>query len=507
MNIAADGPHARLRWGVYWILIAVGTGALLGRVGAVDSVDRVALEQDRLKRIEPTLKKKRQQFEKQGLAPEAIEEKLAEIEEGLYRSAKQTRPFLSANDRSRWCTLRALVEDDLRVEGYPFSIDKVIQEPGWDTIDMVKHDGHVFSSKPPLYPVMMAGVYWAIYKTTGMTLGTHPYVVGRMMLVLFNVLPMAFFFYVIARLVERFAATDWSRIFVMATAVFGTFLTTFAIVVNNHVTAAVSAAIAIYAAARILCDGQQKPRYFILAGVFAAFTMANELPAGAFFVALSGLLLWKAPWRTLAVYTPAAAVVMAAFFATNWIAHESLKPPYMHRSEGDDWYDYTYERNGRVIESYWRNPAGVDRGEPSAATYAVHVLVGHHGIFSLTPVWIISFAGMLMWILQRENRQLRELGVLIAAVTLICLAFYLTRPLHFRNYGGVTCGLRWMFWFAPLWLLTMLPGCDLLARRRWTQAVGLLALMLSVLSVSYPTWNPWVHPWLMYFFSYMGWLG
>ena len=29
------------------------------------------------------------------------------------------RPFLSANDRSRWCTVRALVEDDMRVEGAP----------------------------------------------------------------------------------------------------------------------------------------------------------------------------------------------------------------------------------------------------------------------------------------------------------------------------------------------------------------------------------------------------
>ena len=212
--------------------------------------------------------------------------------------------------------------------------------------------------------------------------------------------------------------------------------------VNNHVTAAVSAAIAIYAAVRILCDGQRQPRYFILAGVFAAFTMANELPAGAFFVALSGLLLWRVPWRTLAVYTPAAAVVVAAFFATNWIAHESLKPPYMHRSEGDNWYDYTYERNGRVIESYWRNPAGVDRGEPSAVTYAAHVLVGHHGIFSLTPVWIISFAGMLMWIVQRENRQLRELGRVDRRGDVDLFGLLLnptaTLPQLWRRYLGLT---------------------------------------------------------------------
>ena len=89
-------------------------------------------------------------------------------------------------------------------------------------------------------------------------------------------------------------------------------------------------------------------------------------------------------------------------FGTNWFAHGSLKPAYLHDSGKDNWYDFTYQRNGREVESYWKHPAGIDRGEPSPKVYALNVLVGHHGIFSLTPVWLLSLAGMFLWMWPRR---------------------------------------------------------------------------------------------------------
>ena len=169
----------------------------------------------------------------------------------------------------------------MRVEGAPYAIDKVIQQPNWDTIDMVKHDGHLYSSKPPLLPTLMAAVYWPIYRFTGATLGTHPYEIGRFMLVLFNVVPLVIDFVLLARLVERFGTTDWGRMFVMAAAVFGTFLTTFAVTINNHLPAAVCAAAAVYAAVRIWFDGERRLRYFVVAGLFGALAAVNELPAAS----------------------------------------------------------------------------------------------------------------------------------------------------------------------------------------------------------------------------------
>jgi hypothetical protein len=177
----------------------------------------------------------------------------------------------------------------------------------------------------------------------------------------------------------------------------------------------------------------------------------------------------------------------------------------MHRSASDpadNWYDYTYLRDGKPRESYWRNPVGIDRGEPSPAKYALHATVGHHGIFSLSPVWILSVWGAVLW---WRNGRGRELAAFIAALSIVCLAFYLARPQVDRNYGGMTSGLRWLFWFAPLWLVALLPAVDRLGASRLGRGLALVLLALSVMSASYPTWNPWTHPWLWNFVSYLGW--
>ncbi len=462
MNESAD-TTARLRWSIYWLLIAVGVGGMMGRILAVNSVDRVALESH---------------LHRQG-----------------RKDWQRQRPFLSANDRSRWATVRSLVEHGT------YAIDDVVSEPGWDTIDMVKHadrDGQprLYSSKPPLLATLMAGPYWVIHRTTGATLGDYPYEVGRFMLVLCNLAPLVVYFVVMACLVERLGTTDWGRVFTMAAAVLGTFLTTFVVTINNHEPAAVCVAIALFAGVRIWLDDRRQIGYFVLAGACAAMAFACELPALSFLALLGVGLLWKAPRETLIGYVPAALVVAVAFFGTNYIAHESFRPPYMHRSTtdpADDWYDYTYVRDGRERDSYWRDPVGIDRGEPCIGKYALHATFGHHGVFSLTPIWLLSVWGaVLLW---RQER-CRALAALIVVLSIVCMTFYILRPELDRNYGGMTSGFRWMFWFAPMWLVALLPAADRLSRSRVGQGIALVLLALSVMSASYPTWNPWTHPWL-----------
>ncbi len=444
------------------MLIFLSAGAMLGRILAVDSVDR---------------------------------------KPGTHR------PFLSANDRSRWRTVRALVENDMCVPGKPYAIDKVIQQPNWDTIDMVKHDGYLYSSKPPLMPTLMAAAYWPVYRFGGATLGTHPYEIGRAMLLLFNLVPMLMYFVLLASLVERFGTTDWGRMFVMAAVCFGTFLTTFAVTINNHLPAAVCLSVAVYATVRIWFDGERRLRYFLVAGLFAGLMATEELPATALLAAIALVLLVKALRPALLGFVPAVLVVAAAFFGTNWIAHHTLEPAYLHHSGSgpDNWYHYTYQRNGRTLESYWNAPKGIDIGEPSPKVYTLNVLVGHHGVFSLTPVWLLSLAGLGLWLFRRGDPRLRWSAAAIGAISAAVVAFYLLWPGLSHNYGGSTSGFRWVFWLAPLWLLAMLPAADALDCRRWTRGLCLVLLALSVLSASYPTWNPWTPPWLMVLSQYLGW--
>jgi hypothetical protein len=453
------------------VLIAIAVGNMTGRLLAVNSVDKLGLEQ-------------RSQGKEQ-----------------------LQRPFLSANDRSRWMTIRSLVEHDT------YEIDAIMGQPTWDSIDVVKHRGrdgelHFYSSKPPLLATILAGEYWAINRLTGWTLGDHPYEIGRFMLFTVNVLPMVLMFVLLALLVERFGTTDWGRIFVLAAATCGTFLTTFAVVLNNHLVAAVCATIAIYAFARIYADGDRRLRWFALAGLAAAFTAADELPALSLLALLGLMLLIRAPRETLLAYAPAALVVVAAFFGTNYLAHASFLPPYAHRSATnteDNWYAYKYTVDGVERDSYWLNPKGVDRGETSVATYALHVLVGHHGIFSLTPIWLLSIWGVLIWLRDSDHTR-RDLALAIAALTIVCLVFYIgLRPQADRNYGGMTSAFRWMFWFAPLWLVAMLPAADRLSRSTSGMTFAAALLALSVLSASYPTWNPWTQPWIFNALQWLGW--
>ena len=486
---------AQLRWSLYAILIALAVGNMTGRLMAVNSVNRADLQKHLIRQ---DLQRVQQRLQQQNLSEEEYERELSAAESKIRERRQLERPFLSANDRSRWLAIRALVEHGT------YEIDQVLDRNVWNTIDMVQHRGrdgelHLYSSKPPLLYTLLAGEYWLIHRTTGMTLGSHPYVVGRIMLMTINILPLAIMFVVVAKLAERFGTTDWGRLFVVASACLGTLLVPFAIVLNNHIVAAVSASLALYAFVRIWCDGESRTRYYAIAGLFAAFTAANELPALAF-LALIAVGLWtrdRHGW--LQGFLPAAMLVVVAFFATNYAAHGCLTPPYMHKSSDDpeeNWYMYTYTIEGVERESYWQNRVGIDRGEPSKWVYAFHVLIGHHGVFSLTPVWLLSLAGIWLW-LRSDDPQKRLLAISIAALTIIVLFFYIAlRPQVDRNYGGMCCGFRWMFWFAPLWLLAMLPAADWISRSRAGRATALVLLAIAVFSTSYPTWNPWTHPWL-----------
>ena len=343
----------------------------------------------------------------------------------------------------------------------------------------------------------MAAEYWVIYNATGKSLGTHPYEIGRFMLITINGACLLLIFVFTARLVERLGTTDWGRILVMATCVFGTFLTTFAITITNHLPAAACTAVLLDTLVRIWLDADRRWWTFAAAGLFSALLAGNEIPAALLSAAVSVLLLWLAPRKALIAYLPAALLVTAAFFFTNWVAVQSLKPAQMHRSGNDNWYEYE--------GSYWHNRQGIDQGQKSAAVYSFHVLLGHHGIFSLTPIWCLSLFGAGLWLLRGERR-LKFCTLLASGVTLVCLAFYIWWPGVDRNYGGTASGFRWVFWMAPMWLVLMLPAADLLSHRRWTRGVGLVLLALSALSAPIPPGTPGLPPWIMNFLGYLGWL-
>ncbi|MDR3181784.1 MAG: hypothetical protein LBT89_02510 [Planctomycetaceae bacterium] len=490
---------------VYTILITVAAALIFGHIIAVNRTDTLLLQQYRLAQIPKQLGEKEKRLrEKNVLSEDEIKNELAKTRKNLERDARLETPVLSANDRSRWDTIRVLVEPQSRVKDVQgktvwYAIDTVQNEKGWDTIDMVKHTGHLYSSKPPLLPAVMAIPYYILYWGSGenWSLTKTPFIAVRIMLVLCNLLPLIVCWILTAQLIERFGTTDWGRIFAMTFVCFGTFLSTFAVTLNNHLPAAVCVTIMLYCTVRLTEDASMltpvhRFAYYTAAGFFGAFAASCELPALLFCVLCGTYLLQRKMKynRFCAAGMFAAVLVVAgAFFAANYTAHDTLLPAYTQK----DWYFFEYERGGIVRQSYWQNPSTIDRGEASRAMYILHCTIGHHGLFSLTPVWFLSFIGLFFWL---RNEKYRQLAAVILLTSVVVFVFYMMQAQPNRNYGGMTSALRWMFWFVPLWSVPLVTAADWCCRSWFGRFTALTCLAVSVLSAAYPVWNPWTHPWL-----------
>ncbi len=487
-------------------------------------------------------------------------------------------PFLSANDRSRWCTIEALAgRGSYEIEHLIFENGKSGRRTDWYSIDLVRHRGtdgqmHYYSSKPTLLPTLYAGLYWLLSNTTGMSLLDDPFPIARIMLLLVNLLPLAAFWWIGLRWYQQHCSDGWSIMVMAAMLAWGTYLSTFVISLNNHLPAALAVALSLWCIDRVALRGDSRIRWFLLCGLATSFGAANELPALSWVAAAGGVLFFVSPGKTLLAYLPALLPVAAAFFGSNYLAHGVWTPAYAHRDVGpkliefdvenygqlemsevvtameangyylsnscslrparrentfevfdeanqkqyalrvptddsltvtvfewDDWYDYP--------DSYWAGERpGVDNGEPNRSKYIFHCLVGHHGIFSLTPFWLLSILGVFAVLpSMTQVRISQDLRLIITGAivttTIVVLMFYFLRGQEDRNFGGITSGLRWAFWMIPLWLwlatasLELKPG---IYARRFIE----LLLAISVFSACYPWRNPWTSPWIMQFMEY-----
>jgi hypothetical protein len=442
-------------------------------------------------------------------------------------------PTYGSNDRARWDTVRALVDNGTYAIGYrtelppydnlptvpvealrlgrmlgyfgamgelgptplppPMYVDSgIVFEDGWTSIDKVLNPStkEFLSTKPQLLPTTVAGEYWLLKKVTGWTLTDHRYEMVRMILFTINWLPLVIYLVLLSRLVERWGTTDWGRLFVMATACFGTFLTTFITVFNNHTMAAFSVLSALYPL--LAGDAPLTSGRLALSGFLAGWAATNELPAAAFAAGLFLCLLKEAPRGTLLFFTPAVAVPVLGLVLTDYLSSGEWVPVYTKFDTV--WYNFA--------GAYWAKPRGIDAGTDSTPIYAFHMLVGHHGIFSLSPIYLLSFAAASSTMLRNGRSWHRAVALLTLSLSIVVFVFYLRQTKNY-TYGGWTSGLRWFFWLIPLWLLTMIPAADWLAERRWGRWLGYLLLAVSVLSASYPAWNPWRHPWLYNFLDYL----
>ena len=503
----ANSPQAALRQYIYTLLLIVTAAITTGRIVGVENV------------LDPSGYKN--------------------SDRKWPAERPEPSPTFSSNDRSRWATVRSLVENGTFVigrrdnpalaEGY--NDTGILFEPGYRSIDVMMNPstGEFYSTKPPLLTCLVAGEYWLLKHTLGWNLADQTWPVVCTILITFNLIPLLIALHLLSKLIEEYGRSDWGRLYTFTAACFGTFLTTFAVTLNNHTPAACCVLFALYPLLRGRSAHPAKPfslREILCAGFFAGLAAGFDLPAASFTAAVSVVVLFQAAYHFFAhlrsmaresseslpaaaihtravlqaqVLVVAAALPAAALLLCNYLAIGELTPAY--DKFGTVWYEYPGSHWLKAkIES---NPHGIDFAREPKSVYAFHLLLGHHGLFSLTPIWLLALGGMLCFSRRAVPIALRYGFGFSIPITLVVIGFYIYKT---NNYGGWTSGPRWQFWFTPLFLLGLIPAADALGSSSWGRRIAGFALAVSVFSAAYPVFNPWRHPWPYQLCEYLGWL-
>jgi hypothetical protein len=234
----------------------------------------------------------------------------------------------------------------------------------------------------------------------------------------------------------------------------------------------------------------------ILAGLFAGLAACMDLPAAAFAGVVGLIILLQAP-RGLVWFVPAVLAAPAVQTAINHEAFGTWLPIY--NQFGGPWYEFAGSHWSK-LHNVPREP-GIDFIDEPKEVYAFNFLIGHHGLFSLTPLWLLALAGLVFPV--RGPLAASRLHRLTPLILAVVLGFYIWKT---NNYGGWTSGPRWLFWLTPLLLLALVPATDRLGVSRLGRGVAYLCLGVSAFSAAYPWTNPWRMPWTFQWAEYMGWV-
>ena len=375
----------------------------------------------------------------------------------LAVATMQKRGRLTTNPVSRVATVERLVEAHTfalktPTDSTPFPI----------SIDHVRFGDRLYSSKPTSYPMLMAAQAWPVKKVMGWNFHAHRLDFVRMLVLLNQILPYLMGVWLCLLLLRQWGASRWTQTFLMVALTFGLLPFGYTPTINNHTFALSLHLMAFYLTCQIW-EGRQKRRVaYLIVGFLGGFAFANDLTSGLLMVGMM-LLLLRRNWKlTLLVAVPGLALALIPDAVGYYLINGTPLPSYLKGS--------AYRYPG----AYWTHPEGFDALREPKWLYLTKMLLGHHGLLSLTPLLLVPMAGSLRLVRERAN-PLRWHVVWLAAATAAAVG-YLT--VTSWNYGGDCIGMRWLLHVMPFWLLLGWQAVERLSARRWGKGalVGLLLL-------------------------------
>jgi hypothetical protein len=349
---------------------------------------------------------------------------------------------MSTNALSRVITVERLVEKQTWAHATPTDVS-----PFPPSIDVVKVGERIYSSKPPIYALLMAGQSMAVKAVTGMDFYPHRKDYMRILLILNQVLPYWIMLWVAFLMLRDFTRDKWTINFMLLALGIGILPFAYVPTLNNHTLSATLFFIAFYLLYRITQKGDHRFWIALLAGFLLGFGVSVELPGGVFAVVFGLLIFRHRPVLGILAFVG----MVLPFLPTFYVYHEisgHYKPFYL---QGEL---YRYEG------SYWRNPQGMDALRHDRLTYIFHSMFGFRGLFLLTPLFFLVPGGVIR-LMRSAHRAMRLNWIAVLTGTVAILLFVWFRT---QNYGGACVGMRWFMPFMPLLLLLAWPQVEQLGK-------------------------------------------
>lgn len=362
---------------------------------------------------------------------------------------------LTPNPRSRVITVERLVDSWTWSHMNPtdtttFSLSN----------DMVKVGDRYYSSKPPLYPLLMAGEALLISKLTGTEFHDFKVDYLRILVILNQVLPYLLMLWCIWLFLLKYVRSEWTAYYMLFALSIGMLSFGYSVTINNHTPSAILYVFIFLLWEKISQQDKDEWWRFILLGGACGFAFAIELPSGgiaAWFLILSLSKNWK---KGILAVLPALVPVLISM-----VIYKNLSgvwKPFYLQSE-------LYRFEG----SYWNNPADLDAIHPDKWIYFFHMFLGFRGLFSMTPILLLGLVSYFRHILGMGKFFRKEFTGIMAGI------FFLVLFIIFRswNYGGNCIGMRWFICFMPLMMLMATPLVDKLSEKA-VGRVGMVFLLL-----------------------------
>ncbi len=380
---------------------------------------------------------------------------------GLF--ALLTRPVATSNDGSRLATIESLVDF------HTFIIDN--SRFVW-TIDKYFYQGHFYSDKPPILSIY-GSFFYALLKAFGISF-SNQFMLTNTLLIIFVVGVSTATGMIYLYKIFKFLAVEetWINVLLIIAGT-GTLLLPYSTVFSNHVVSGSLLVAGFYYLLRV----KESIRYSLLSGLL--ITLAGSIDVVAFiFVPFLAVNFFNKPLKSKIVFALACALVLVIYFQLNLYTSGSLRPPSMNQS--------LWEYPGSAFDRTNLSGLAYHSNLPALLNYAFHMIIGHRGLISYTPILVFSIFGFVK-IFQNKEFKYRQEYLLILLASSAYVLMYILRS---NNYSGYSYGVRW---YANLMFLLCLPLAQISENikiskvlRKAFVIVSCMSIVISFVGVNHP---------------------